>query len=153
MSNLGCIGRSMCSRPQFTELTYLGGTGPCGPMTIVFCSVIKSQYISLNIKYGVNRTPPQFTDLRDMELYGRYQIVRGQIPTNVWIIQAFVENVTSIALYVRYLVYNRRTYRHSSNLLEFRADQMHRRNLRSQINIYECYTRIDKTNIPTMRRV
>ena len=39
----------MCSRPQFTVLTYMGymgGTGPCGPMTIFFGSV--------NNKFGAN---------------------------------------------------------------------------------------------------
>ena len=34
-----------------------------------------------------------------------------------------------------------------------RADQMSRRNLGPQINISMHYTRIDKTNIPPMRRV
>ena len=47
---------------------------------------------------------------------------------------------------------NGRTDRHSSNVLEFRADQMCPRNLGSQINICMRYTRIDKTNIPSMRR-
>ena len=42
----------MCSRPQFTDLTYMGGTGLCGPMTIIFGSVIKS----LHIKFGSNRS-------------------------------------------------------------------------------------------------
>ena len=46
-----------------------------------------------------------------------------------------------------------RTDSHSSNVLEFRADQMYRRNLGSKINISRCYTRIDKTNIAAMRRV
>ena len=60
----------MCSRPQFTDLTYMGGTGPCGPMRIIFGSVIQSWHASLNIKFGVNRTfhmpRPQFTDLTYM---------------------------------------------------------------------------------------
>ena len=30
------IGRSMCSRPQHTDLTYMEGTGPCEPMSIIF---------------------------------------------------------------------------------------------------------------------
>ena len=34
------IGRSMYSRQQFTALTYMGGTGPCGPMTIIFGGII-----------------------------------------------------------------------------------------------------------------
>ena len=46
----------MCSRHQFTNLTYMGGTGLCLPMTISFGSVIKSYYTSLNIKFSVNRT-------------------------------------------------------------------------------------------------
>ena len=46
----------MCTRPQFTDLTYMGGNRHCRPMTIIFGSVIQSQYTSLNIKFGVNRT-------------------------------------------------------------------------------------------------
>ena len=46
----------MYSRPQFTDYTYMGGTGPCLQMTIIFGSVIWSYYTSLNIKFGVNRT-------------------------------------------------------------------------------------------------
>ena len=38
-------------------------------------------------------------------------------------------------------------------ILEFRADQMYPRNLGSQINISMRPTRIDKTNIPSMRKV
>ena len=46
-----------------------------------------------------------------------------------------------------------RTGRHSSNILEFCADQMSPRNIGSQIIISRCYKRIDKTNSPSMRRV
>ena len=46
-----------------------------------------------------------------------------------------------------------RTDGHSSNVLEFRADQMSPRNIGSQINISMRPTRIDKTNILSMRRV
>ena len=46
-----------------------------------------------------------------------------------------------------------RTDRHSSNVLEFRADQMSARNLGTQINISMRPTRIDKSNIASMRRV
>ena len=64
------IGCSTCSRPQFTDLAYMGGTGICGPMTIVFGSVIKTEYKSLTIKFGVNRAfhvlKAQFTDLAYM---------------------------------------------------------------------------------------
>ena len=43
-----------------------------------------------------------------------------------------------------------RTDRHSSNVLEFRADQMSPRNLGYQINISMRPTRIDKTNISVL---
>ena len=46
-----------------------------------------------------------------------------------------------------------RTDRHSSNVLEFSADQMSPRNIGFQIIISRCYKRIDKTNIPSLRRV
>ena len=46
----------MCSRPQFTNVTYMGGTELCLPMTIIIDSVIYSQYTRPNIKFGVNRT-------------------------------------------------------------------------------------------------
>ena len=67
----------MCSRPQFTDLTYIGGTGPCGPMTIIFGSVIKS----LHIKFGANRSfhVPKIP-LYQFGLYGRYQILWTDIP-------------------------------------------------------------------------
>ena len=64
----------MCSRPQFTDLTYMGGTGPCGPMTIVFESIIKST--SLKIKFGVNWTfHVLMTPVYRFDLYRRYQIL------------------------------------------------------------------------------
>ena len=40
-----------------------------------------------------------------------------------------------------------RTERHSSNVCQM-FDRMSTRNLGSQIIIFRCYTRIDKTNIP-----
>ena len=46
----------MCSRPHFTDLTYMGDTGPCGPMMIIFGSVIQSYHASLNVGFGVNRS-------------------------------------------------------------------------------------------------
>ena len=46
-----------------------------------------------------------------------------------------------------------RTDRLSSNVLEVRADQISPGNLGSQINISLHYTRIDKTSIPSMKRV
>ena len=44
-----------------------------------------------------------------------------------------------------------RSDRHSSNVLRYRADQMSPSNLGPQINISMRTTRIDKTNIPSMR--
>ena len=61
----------MCSRPQYTDLTTMGGIGPCGPMRIIFGSVIISWYTSLNIKFGANRT----SDVPKIPVYGRYQIL------------------------------------------------------------------------------
>ena len=46
----------MYSRQQFTDLTYMAGTRPCEPITIIFGIVIQSQHTSLNIKFGVKRT-------------------------------------------------------------------------------------------------
>ena len=62
----------MCSRPQFTDLTYMGGTGPCGTMTIIFGSIIKI----LHIKFGATRSfhVPKIPIYR-FGLYGRYQIL------------------------------------------------------------------------------
>ena len=42
----------MCPRPQYADLTYMGGTEPCEPMRIIFGSVISSWHTSLNIKFG-----------------------------------------------------------------------------------------------------
>ena len=60
----------MWSRSQYTDLTYMGRTGPCGPMTIIFGSVIKTWYTRITIQFGVNRTfhvlKPQFIDLTYM---------------------------------------------------------------------------------------
>ena len=64
----------MWSRPQYTDLTYTGGTGPCGPMSIIFGSVSKSQYTSLNIAFGVTRTfHVVTTPVYRFDLYGRYR--------------------------------------------------------------------------------
>ena len=57
-----------------TDLTYMGGTRPCRPMTISFGSVIKSYYTSRNIKFGVSRTLHIFkTTAYRFVLYGGYQ--------------------------------------------------------------------------------
>ena len=49
----------MCPRPQYIDLTTMGGTGRCQPVRIIFGSVVKSWYISLNVKFSGNR----YTDL------------------------------------------------------------------------------------------
>ena len=66
----------MWSRPQYTDLTYMGGTGSGGLMRILFSSVIKSWYTSLNIKFGANQTfhVPKIL-VYGFGLYGRYQIL------------------------------------------------------------------------------
>ena len=75
----------MYSRQQFTDLTYMGGTGPCKPMTIIVGSVIKSEYISLSNKFGVNRA---FHVLKApvyrFELHGRYQILWTDIAIDLF---------------------------------------------------------------------
>ena len=57
------------------------------------------------------------------------------ILTGLWLIEAYLQSLKSIALCFRM------------------QDRMSPRNLGSQINISMRYTRIDKTNIPSMRRV
>ena len=56
----------MYSRPQFLDLTYMGGTGPCGPMTIIFGGVFRVS-ISNFVWFGRSMcSRPQFTDLTYM---------------------------------------------------------------------------------------
>ena len=66
----------MCPRPQYTDLPYMGGTGSCGPIKIIFVGVIKSWYTSLNIKFDANRTfhVPK-SPIYLFGLYGKYQIL------------------------------------------------------------------------------
>ena len=149
----------MCSRPQFTDLTYIGGTGPCGPMTIIFVSVIKS----LQIKFGANCSfhVPKIP-VYQFGLYGGYQILwtdiahfqyqpaYGSLCGNFQVCSSLRSDAIVFTTYGRT---DGRTDRHSSNVLEFCADQMSPRNIGSQIFISRCYKRIDKTNIPSLRRV
>ena len=73
------------------------------------------------------------------------------IPTCLWLIEAYLFGVrSSLRSDAIAITTDGRTDRHSSNVLEFRADQISPRNLGSQINISMRPTRIDKTN---MRRV
>ena len=64
----------MCLRPQYTDLTYMGGIGPCGSIKIIFGYHVNSEHIILNIKFGVNRTLDVLkTPAYRFDLYGRYQ--------------------------------------------------------------------------------
>ena len=64
----------MCSRPQYTDSTTMGGTGTSGPMRIIFSSVIKSWYTSPNIKLFANLTFYVLkTPVYRFDLYGRYR--------------------------------------------------------------------------------
>ena len=161
----------MCSRPQFTDLTYMGGTGPCGPMTIIFGSVIKSQHTSLNVYFSANRTfDVRRTPVYRIDLNGKHRtlwtyndilytdIAFFQYQPACWQ-QKLMCKFSSLQLFAfgRNRVYHRRTDgrtdgRTDSNILEFCADQMSLRNIGSQIIISMCYKRIDKTNIPSMTR-
>ena len=40
----------MRSRPQFTDLTYMGGTGPSVPMTIIFEVLLR---VSIQAKFQI----------------------------------------------------------------------------------------------------
>ena len=76
-------------------------------------------------------------------------------PTSVYVIEIFVQIFKSVALCVRTQSClpqsDGRTDRHSSNVLEFCADQMSPKNIGSQIIISRCYNRIDKINIHSLR--
>ena len=76
----------MWPRPQYTDLTYMGGTGLCEPFNVTFGYHMKSQYASLNVQFGVNRTfhvlKNQFTDLTYMGgtgLCGPITIIFGSV--------------------------------------------------------------------------
>ena len=73
----------MCSRPEFTDLTYMGGTRACAqdpslwgvqsPMDRFWLCYLELVY-NLNIKFGVNRTFHVLkTIVYRFELYGRYR--------------------------------------------------------------------------------
>ena len=76
ISHLVCIGRSMCPRPQYTDLTYMEGTGPSDLIKIIFGNHVYSWHAILNIKFGVIRTfHVPITPVCRFDLYGRYQIL------------------------------------------------------------------------------
>ena len=66
----------MCSRPKNTDFIYMGGTGLCRPMRIIFGSVLQCWYTSLNIKFGADRTfyVPKIPVQR-FDYYGSYRIL------------------------------------------------------------------------------
>ena len=81
----------------------MGGTGPCGPMTIIFGSVIRS----LHIKFGAKRSfhVPKIP-VYQFGLYGRYQILwtdlaHFQYQPIKWVIEVYVQIFKSVALCVR----------------------------------------------------
>ena len=118
---------------QYTDLTYMEGVGI-------------QAYISTLMQIGVSICPrSHYTGLVYM----------------VWFIPDPVDRYSPFSLPTSVWVYHRRTHgrtdgqtdRHSSNVLEFCAYQMSPRNIGSQIIISRCYKRIDKTNLPSLRRV
>ena len=55
----------------------MGSTGSCGPISIIFISVIYSQYKSLNIKFGENRTFHVLnTAVYRFDFYERHRILQ-----------------------------------------------------------------------------
>ena len=115
----------MCTRAQYTDLTYMGATVSCRPMKIIFGSVIKSWYIlwtdednfwqcNLELVYKPKYQiwcESDFPCAQDpgvsvwfiwevpdaVNQYGPFSIL-----TSVWIIQACVlVNIKSIALCAR----------------------------------------------------
>ena len=166
------IGRSMCSRPQYTDLTCMGGTGPCELMKIIFGSVIRSWYISIDIKFWVNRKFHVLkTPVYRFCLYGKYQddyyydqddyrYSPFSIPSGLWLMKTyfakfevcrFLRSGASVITTDGWTDW--RIDRHMSNVLEFRADQKSPRNQGFQINISMRHSCIDKTIIHSMRRV
>ena len=64
----------MGPRPQYTDLIYMGRTGPCRPMTIIFGSAIKSYDTRLNINFGVHRRSHELkTPVYRFDLHGSYR--------------------------------------------------------------------------------
>ena len=77
-SNIFCLYIDCLSLMHVQQiLCLLKRSQLCGPMRIIFGSVIQSQYTSQNIKFGANLTyyVPK-TPVYRFDLYGRYQILR-----------------------------------------------------------------------------
>ena len=59
---------------SFLYLIYMGGTGPCNSIKIIFGYHVNSKHIILNIKFGVNRMFHVVkTPVYRFDLYGRYR--------------------------------------------------------------------------------
>ena len=90
-------------------------------------------------------------------LFNRYSPYHFNTNQRMGNISLSAKAVKSVALFVRTQSClpqtDGRTDRHSSNVLEFCADQMSPRNIWSKIIISRCYKRIDEINIPSLRRV
>ena len=68
------IGHSMCPRPQHTDLTTMGSTGPCYSIKTIFRNHVYSYHTILNTKFDVYQTfhEPK-TPIYRLDLYGRYR--------------------------------------------------------------------------------
>ena len=100
----------------YTYLTYMGGTGSCGPMRISFGSIIKSYYTSLNIKFGAHRTfhVPKYTGIPVWFIWEIPDPVDRcspfSISTGLWLIEAYLQSLKLFA-FERNLDYYGRTDR------------------------------------------
>ena len=162
----------MCSRAQYSDWIYMGGTGPCGTMRITFGSVIWSWYTSLNIKFAANRLfyVPK-TPVYRFYYYGRYgpcgpmRIIFGSVIQS-WYISLNVKFGVNRKFHVTRSQYMNLTYiggtrscRPIQPIFNTDGPMANRslfavqlfafgRNLGSQSNIFMRPTRIDKINIP-----
>ena len=93
----------MCSRPQFTDLTYMGGTGSSGPMAIIFGSVIR---ICAKILTSILSVTPFATykndKLKKIYFHPLEKVCIASMLTNDSIWDDFKcsqQNITNISLY------------------------------------------------------
>ena len=67
----------MSSRSQYADLTTIGATGPCGPMRLIFGSVITQAYVLNLERFGRSMCPrPQHTYLTYMGGTGTCRAMR-----------------------------------------------------------------------------
>ena len=75
-------------------LIYMGGTGSCDSIKIIFGYHLNSQHIILNIKFGVNRMFHVVkTPVQRFDLYGRYRTLQTD-DDNFW--QCYLEQVYKV---------------------------------------------------------